>query len=424
MRPRRILLLVLSALLLTSASVPPESAFDLNLAPFIAGQRFDWVGWEVHAVGEELAWWLRGSPVSAGQQAPTELVEARQEVLAFLDRQQQAAELENQIRDELARLPQPGSSSSFEQSPMPLPSIAPLELELAELQRQQQWATRRVERIMAAQVSQVLVEEGLGRRSYVWPPVTFRFNELPTYLVISPRDEIRVYRGIYLEADIPEVERASIEAAIEKRLDVSALVTDVGGIGSWPTMVIDRASLHSLFDIIAHEWTHTYLLLRPLGLRYNESRDLTTMNETVASIVGGEIADLVMARYYPEFVPAPPTASRPLPEANNGVREDFNQAMRRIRLHVDELLSQGHVPEAEAYMEAERQKLVAQGYNLRRLNQAYFAFHGSYATSPASVDPIGPWMRQLRAQSGSLKAFLDQVARMRSLDDLLRALDD
>jgi hypothetical protein len=74
-------------------------------------------------------------------------------------------------------------------------------------------------------------------------------------------------------------------------------------------------------------------------------------------------------------------------------------------------------------MEAERQQLVAAGYHLRRLNQAYFAFHGSYATSPASVDPIGPWMRQLRAQSGSLKAFLDEVARMRRLDDLVQAVD-
>jgi hypothetical protein len=98
--------------------------------------------------------------------------------------------------------------------------------------------------------------------------------------------------------------------------------------------------------------------------------------------------------------------------------------MRRIRLHVDELLAQGRVEEAETYMEAERQKLVAQGYNLRRLNQAYFAFHGSYATSPASVDPIGPWLRQLRARNGSLKAFLDQVSRMRSLDDLLQVLEE
>jgi hypothetical protein len=249
-------------------------------------------------------------------------------------------------------------------------------------------------------------------------------------LVISPRHEIRNYRGVYLLPDVPETDRAELEAAIEDELDVSALLVDVGGIGSWPTLVIDNTSLRSLLDIVAHEWTHTYLLLRPLGLRYDDSRDLTTMNETVASIVGGEVGDRALARYYPELAPPPAPPPEPPPEANEPSEADgsggegFNQAMRRIRLRVDELLAEGRVAEAEAYMEVERQKLVEAGYNLRRLNQAYFAFHGSYATSPASVDPIGPWMRQLRAQSGSLKAFLDQVSPMRSLDDLLDALEE
>ncbi|GAB4534700.1 MAG: hypothetical protein Kow0063_18030 [Anaerolineae bacterium] len=411
--------LVILTLVLTSASIPSEKAFDLRLSPFIEERRFDWVGWEVKAVLEEIDWWLHG-----GQGAQASIADARDEVLAFLDRQRQIAGLEHQIREALARAPQPGPTTPFEGAPLLPSSIAPLERELDELRRQQEAAAPRVERILAAQVAQVLIDEGLGN-GQVWPPVTFRFNDLPTYLVISPRDEIRNYRGIYMIPDIPESERASLEAAIEEALDVSALVVDVGGVGSWPTMVIDNASLHSLVDIIAHEWTHTYLLLRPLGLHYSDSRDLTTMNETVASIVGGEVADLVIARYYPELAPPPESeAARRPAEEGDATHEDFNQAMRRIRLHVDELLAGGRVEEAEAYMEAERQKLVAQGYDLRRLNQAYFAFHGSYATSPASVDPIGPWLRQLRAQSGSLKDFLDQVARMRSLDDLLRALGE
>ena len=423
---RRALLLTLLALILTSASIPSEKAFDLQLIPFVDEQRFDWVGWETNAVLEEAAWWLRGRPVSDVEGSEISLAEGRDEVLAFLDRQRAIAELEGQIRNEIAQLPQPGQASPFEGAPILSPTVASLERELDKLRRQQEAAAPRVERIMAAQAAQVLTDQGIGRDDQVWPPLTFRFNDMPTYLVISPRDEIRNYRGIYLMPDIPETERASLETAIEEALDVSALVVNVGGVGSWPTMVIDDASLRSLLDIVAHEWTHTYLLLRPLGLRYSESRDLTTMNETVASIVGGEVADLVLTRYYPELLPPPvtPPLAEPEPpaEAQTSSGEDFNQAMRRIRLHVDELLAEGRVEEAEAYMEAERQKLVAKGHNLRRLNQAYFAFHGSYATSPASVDPIGPWLRQLRAQSGSLKAFLDQVAQMRSLDDLLRAL--
>ncbi len=70
-------------------------------------------------------------------------------------------------------------------------------------------------------------------------------------------------------------------------------------------------------------------------------------------------------------------------------------------------------------MEIERLKLVEKGYNLRKLNQAYFAFHGSYALSPASIDPIGPQLRQLRAVTPSLKNFLDGVGRLNSYDDYL-----
>jgi hypothetical protein len=149
------------------------------------------------------------------------------------------------------------------------------------------------------------------------------------------------------------------------------------------------------------------------------------MNETVASIVGEEIARLVIERFYPAQAPLPAAdqPARPMPSPPTEPEpEDFNTAMRRIRLHVDDLLAQGQVETAEAYMEQERLKLVAQGHNLHRLNQAYFAFHGSYATGPAAVDPIGPWLRALRAQSPSFKDFMEQVAQMDSRTDLLTAL--
>jgi hypothetical protein len=429
---RRLVLLVLLTLLVTSASVPPETAFDLQLAPFVAGKRFNWIDWETSAVSGEVAWRLQELTTPDHQQLHSSLLGGKGEVLAYLDRQRQIGELENRVRTEVAQLPQPGPVAPFEGSPILQPMVESLESELESLKGEQQAAATQVERIMASQVSQVLAEEGLGRvsvkglsadSSTVLPPVAFRFSDLPTYLVVSPRDEIRIYRGIFLLPDIPDSQRTRIESAIEARLDVSALVVDVGGIGSWPTMVINDASLPSRLDIVAHEWAHTYLFFQPLGMHYDDNRDLTTMNETVASIVGGEVADLVIKRYYPELLPPPPPVDDGPVQENLAPYADFNQAMRRIRVHVDELLSQGRVSDAEAYMEAERQELVAAGYNLRRLNQAYFAFYGSYATSPASVDPIGPWMRQLRARSGSLKAFLDKVARMRRLDDLLRAVD-
>lgn len=66
-----------------------------------------------------------------------------------------------------------------------------------------------------------------------------------------------------------------------------------------------------------------------------------------------------------------------------------------------------------------------QGYDLRRLNQAYFAFHGAYADEPggaAGADPVGAAVRRLWELSQSPAAFLRRMARMNSFDDLQRAL--
>jgi len=73
-------------------------------------------------------------------------------------------------------------------------------------------------------------------------------------------------------------------------------------------------------------------------------------------------------------------------------------------------------------MESQREVLVSHGYSIRRLNQAYFAFHGTYATGPVSVDPLGGQLRDLRARSTDLRTFLltvSAVGRDAELEDLL-----
>ena len=73
-------------------------------------------------------------------------------------------------------------------------------------------------------------------------------------------------------------------------------------------------------------------------------------------------------------------------------------------------------------MEARRKTFAEHGYYLRVLNQAYFAFHGSYATGAAASDPIGPKLEQLRALSPSLQAFLQTTAKLTSVQALDAAL--
>ena len=96
--------------------------------------------------------------------------------------------------------------------------------------------------------------------------------------------------------------------------------------------------------------------------------------------------------------------------------------MRETRLQADKLLAEGKVTEAEQYMESRRQELVKHGYAIRKLNQAYFAFHGSYAVGGAATDPIGGKLRALRARSASLPDFLRTVAAFSNPEDLDAAL--
>jgi hypothetical protein len=97
--------------------------------------------------------------------------------------------------------------------------------------------------------------------------------------------------------------------------------------------------------------------------------------------------------------------------------------MRAARLEADRLLAEGKVEEAEATMDARRQELVARGYDLRKLNQAYFAFHGSYAVGSAATDPLGGKLRALRERSASLNAFVRAVSAIASAADLDAALE-
>jgi len=103
--------------------------------------------------------------------------------------------------------------------------------------------------------------------------------------------------------------------------------------------------------------------------------------------------------------------------------------MHETRITVDQLLAEGKIDEAEEYMEARRVIFWDNGYrHLRKLNQAYFAFHGAYADEPggaagATEDPVGSAVRQLRADSPSLAAFLNRISWMSSFEQLLEALN-
>lgn len=307
-----------------------------------------------------------------------------------------------------------------------------LRAELADLHARQERLAPLAEAVLEEQVSLVLNDLGLAVGGQPMPPVLFHISPLPWHLVISPRDRIAREVAVSLIPDLTVDQQAALEAQIDADLDVSSLVVPVGGIGAYPTMIMRTTSLAWLSDVIAHEWIHNWLEFYPLGVNYDRSPELRTMNETTASIAGNEIGRLVLERFYPELLAEYASDSNVRLEGSpfwpQGVprpRFDFQAEMHATRVHVDELLAEGRIEEAETYMEERRQIFWLNGYPIRKLNQAYFAFYGAYADTPggaAGEDPVGPAVRALRQQSGSLTEFLRTIARMDSFDDLQAAV--
>ena len=307
----------------------------------------------------------------------------------------------------------------------PAASSLSLEAELTQLYARERQLAPLAEAVLQEQISATLAEQGLTTGGQPLPPVLFHMTPLPYDLVISPRDKIEQVASISLIPNLSVDQQIALENQVDTGLDVSSLVVPIGGIGTYPTMVERSTVMTWLANTIAHEWTHNWLTLQPLGLNYDTTPELRTMNETTASISGQEISVLVIKRYYPELAAEYNVQSISQPLAPSPAAFDFNNEMHITRVHVDELLAQRKITEAEAYMEQRRLFFWQNGYAIRKLNQAYFAFYGAYANVPggaAGADPVGPAVRALRAQSVSLADFLKTIARMSSFQQLQAAI--
>ncbi|MCC6904491.1 MAG: hypothetical protein IT326_01530 [Anaerolineae bacterium] len=375
---------------------------------------FDFVAWEADALVD------KASTAAAAPYAYMSSTERVLYVRGYLESIRQVRELERQI-DTLYVDP-------TEQNPDE--ASASLRAERDALRLEMTGRQALAEAIIESQVSEVLTEYGYGREVFILPPVAMRFTRPPLLMIVSPRDHIERTGAYALEYGLPVERQQALESEVDAGLGVSSLVVPIGGLAVYPAMMIERSDPAVVYEIAAHEWTHHYLTFYPLGFNYGTSRELITINETVASIVGKEIGWAVLDRYYPELGAAPPdwapqpSEGAPAPGALEAPAFDFRAEMHETRVRVDNLLAQGKIDEAEAYMEARRAVFVENGYMIRRLNQAYFAFYGSYADQPGATgaDPIGPALRGLRYYSPSLKAFTDTVRGLTTLAQIEDAL--
>lgn len=302
-----------------------------------------------------------------------------------------------------------------------------LENRVKELESRRNKLESSVERTMEGMISRVLKDEGISSTflfvGLLWPPVDLRLAEVPRLLIVSPRDRIELQETHLLDPDINADEIVALEETIDLR-DLSSLVSGIAGVATYPSLVPDDRSLRSVLTTAAHEWVHHYLFFHPLGRSYWASGDMTTVNETVADIVGQEIGLEVYRRFFaqPEEENLAEPGPDPPPADSEGPEFDFDLEMRETRLMADRLLGQGLSEEAEAYMEQRRLFMAENGFVFRKLNQAFFAFNGTYAERPGSVSPIGEQMRGLRESSDSLSDFLFTIAGYASYGSILRDL--
>jgi hypothetical protein len=395
---------LLTVMVLLVGGGPNRSGEGFVYDSVIRGRRFDFVEWEVDSLAGKALYSLAPPHARLTSSDQSEVV------LEFLDLVGRANQLQDQITTMYSD-PSVGDPDRAAEDPRK---------ELDQVRHQLERLQPLAEGALEEQIATVLADSGIGAVERVFPPVQLHFTPLPAMLVVSRRDKIEAIHFSALEPGLSIQDWIEIEDGVADALDVSTLVTPIGGLAAYPSMMYESSSVNWVAQTGAHEWTHHYLTLHPLGVLYDTSPDLRTMNETVASIVGTEVGAEVIRRYYPEFVPppAPPSDSGPDGEEPEGF--DFRAEMRKTRVHVDELLAQGKVEEAERYMEERRLVFWDNGYHIRKLNQAYFAFHGAYADEPGQrgEDPVGPAVLQLREQSASLQQFLRQVAGLTSFEDL------
>jgi len=290
------------------------------------------------------------------------------------------------------------------------------------------------EATLQGQVGEATAELGLTTAGQTIPPTLYHISPTPLTLIVAPRNHIEQLTSVSVLPTLTLDQQISLEDKVAKSLNVSTLVVPVGGVGVYPTLITETTDLRWLLSTIAHEWTHNYLNLRPLGLNYSKTPELRTMNETTANISGDEVGHLVLEKYYPELLSS--SSSQNLISLNNRFLPskvfnapppfDFRAEMHETRVKTDALLAAGKIDEAEAYMEQRRQIFLQNGYLIRKLNQAYFAFYGAYADVPggaAGEDPVGPAVRALRAQSVSLADFVNTIAWMTSFQQLQQAIN-
>jgi hypothetical protein len=411
-KPRRIILrwgvqLALFLVLFTSFMFSDGDVRRINPAERAgAHYLFSIPGWEI---GNFLDKWTNRvtSAMGFGLSGP-ELAEA---IANF-------SELSTQIRDA-----ERAHDRAIADPDIPVEEISKLETELRVARDERRRTRDDLEERLEAEVSATLANLGFGGfGGSLWPPVDFRLESPPHVLVISPREEIRRLDSMLLSPGMTGTQSFEVEENVLEQSGLSGIVLSLGGVATYPTFVRDDRSLLRTLDLVSHEWLHAYFFFNPLGRNLKASTEMNSLNETIASLVGEELGIITWERITGE------TFVDPDDDESDEDEEDpdefsFDDFMRETRLRTDEILAAGDIEGAESYMDDRRIELQEHRFFIRKINQAYFAFNGTYGDSPSSVSPIGHQVDELRSLVSDVGDMLRLTREISSYDEFLRVLD-
>jgi hypothetical protein len=404
------LILVLMIFGLQYSSLPLGLQWNA-VALAVRDYQFDYVAWEANAIV------AKAGQALFGLQPFMNEADRSQYVRNYMADLAEAQSLEAQV------------SAIFTDPAVTNPEAASADLRAQRAQLRADLRTRQTlaESILEGQVAAVLTEQDFGTLGQLLPPISMRFTQVPNLLIVSPRDEIRFDISINI-IPLPVDQIDTIERQIDQQEKVSSLIVPLGGIALFPAMILETSSIPRALDTFSHEWLHHYLFAFPLGFNYDFAGETRIINETTASVFGQKIAPLVLQRYYPELAPQPTPPNQPPPPTPEPAAFDFGREMDITRRRVDDLLAQGKVEEAEAYMEERREFFYANGYLIRKINQAFFAFYGGYQSGSGmagtgGADLIGESVQGIFDESPSIQDAIVTLRDVVTREELVAAYD-
>ena len=279
------------------------------------------------------------------------------------------------------------------------------------------------EEILESVVTSALIKEGFTIwGDFVFPPVDTKLGGAPNLLVISPRDRIKRIEEVLLNPAIPLLTVEHIENTLLLDQNLSAIVIELSGIATYPSSIAKMDTLTDILDTVSHEWIHHYLFFHPLGQSIYQDSQMTTLNESIAVILGNEIGEKVWDEVNQNEKCIAIDESKDQVQNKEVMINDsfnFNMVMRETRGKVEEYLQDGEIQYAEDYMDNQRKLFVSNGYPIRKINQAYFSFYGTYANRPESISLTYKYLLEIRNRMSSSYQFLATLKNVSNYEEFL-----